>query len=75
MATRRPVMDETQQVVVHRLTGTEKEVLEKYHHDVDRMGWAGYVEVSHTLTGIPRGWKALFLEAQKEMLVTYRRLD
>ena len=61
--------------VVHTFRGTAQDVVKQYHRDVDVMGWQGYVEVTHTVKDIRRGWKAIFLPPQKELAVTYRRLD
>jgi hypothetical protein len=61
--------------VVHTFRGSLRSVTRQYHRDVDAMGWQGYVEVTHTLSGRPRRWKVLFQPPQKEIVVTYRRLD
>jgi hypothetical protein len=62
-------------LVVHVFRGSQHKVTGLYHRDVDMMGWLGYVEVEHILTDRPRRWTALFKPPQKQLEVTYRRLD
>lgn len=73
--TRKAVVRGEVDLVVHTFRGNERKVIELYHNDVDMMGWMGYVEESRTITGLPRGWKVLYLHQQKELTVTYRRLQ